>query len=92
MICPHCNKEQSVETEICDNCGCNLITGEYSVERLAMKSKSIHGFKSVHIDFDERIFLLNGKPTSNIEKLSIQAENGYWRLDVTYYPPASNEN
>lgn len=40
-------------------------------------------FKSIHIDLEKGIFLLNGKPMNKVSALCLEAEHGRWSLKIT---------
>nr|DAF06775.1 MAG TPA: hypothetical protein [Caudoviricetes sp.] len=39
--------------------------------------------KSIHVDFDKKIFELNGKILEKCSFLNIRYENGIWSVDIT---------
>lgn len=40
-------------------------------------------FKSIHIDLEKKIFLLNGKPLNNVSQLKLEASDAHWSLALS---------
>lgn len=72
MKCPNCGETSRIRErdKFCHRCGCNL-KGE---------KESDNQFKSLHIDLEKKIFLLNGKPMDKVNMLRLEANGIHWSL------------
>ena len=75
MKCPNCGETSHIRKSdaYCHKCGCNL-KGEKEDENL---------FKSIHVDLENSIFLLNGKPMKNVSLLRLEACDAHWSLELS---------
>ena len=75
MKCPNCGETSRIREndKYCHKCGCNLKEG----------NEEGNQFKSLHIDLEKKIFLLNGKPMGNVTELRLEACGMYWSLALS---------
>lgn len=75
MKCPNCGETSRIREHdrYCHKCGCNLKDEKGDENR----------FKSLHIDLEKKIFLLNGKPMENVTELRLEAYGMHWSLALS---------
>lgn len=75
MKCPNCGETSRIREKdrYCHKCGCNLKDGKEADSQ----------FKSLHIDLEKKIFLLNGKSIENVSMLKLEACGMEWSLALS---------
>lgn len=92
MKCPNCETTSRIRERdrFCHYCGFNLKSGSKQIKAEA-NGKTISNdesmaepkeFKSIHIDLEKKIFLLNGKKMDGVSDVLLEGSGRKWSLGI----------